>query len=421
MLAADDAGDMLAVWTGTDSSRDGFLEASVRAQGGAWSPPVPLASVMGEVSVSPPAVSASGEATVVWVEETRTGKRAVHRIDVRTYRPGSGWGPVTTLAADAGSAQVRGGLPVPQVVLDREGQPLVAFNLKRPDGREYVQLTVRRSDGQWDAPRIVARTARCDELVLRTDERGETLLAWSRHVTDSPEAGWIETLILNARGARESTPFIDSGPEADGLALATDARGDAVITWNRVLPDGEGQGPLLVRPRPAGGAFGRRHRLAPKGYPARVAVASNGESTVLFERTIFTGPVTASEPALEIEAVNHAAHGSWSKPLRLSRGEGMNPSLGSTASGEMLALWETPEPMSHTALAPPDASLRPAGGSWQTPAALPAGTTPIESSTIVLWGGGRATAAWTSSYTHGSASEASIEASDYEPSGTAAP
>ncbi len=416
LLAADDAGDVVAVWTRDPGSRVELLEAAVRTLGGAWSPPVRLASVRGIATVSQPTVGADDEATVVWGAETRSGKRLLQTVDVRSYRPGAGWGPATRLASHSGPVPINlGGFPVPQVALGRERAPLVAFALKRPRGAEYVQVTRRGRNRRWSAPRVVARTAYCNELVVRRDGRGETLLAWSRHDESAPLAGWIETLILNGRGARESPPFIVSGPEAEGIGLATNAAGDAVITWNKVLPDGEGEGPLLVRSRPAAGAFGRRYRLATKAYPAKVAVTPSGESTVLFDREIYTGPIGLSEPVLEVEAVSQVGKGPWTRPRRLSSGEGWKPSIGSAADGETIALWNAPEPKTRTTTHLVAAS-RPAGGSWQALPAFSGG--PVRSEdpvTVAVSDGGRATAAWAEPSASDRSSETSIEAVDYSP------
>jgi hypothetical protein len=197
------------------------------------------------------------------------------------------------------------------------------------------------------------------------------------------------------------------------LDLAVNSRGGAVLTWSQELPEGEGYGPVEVATRPAGRRFTTKPvRLVRKSLPAVTAINAQGTATVLFERSIPEGPPREEEESGPLEAATHPADGGWSKPEIVS--PQANPqALACGPHGELLALWEAnlglsgQPPERHAVI---DASIRPAGGTWQPPTTISPQDT--GDAGLALAASGHATAIWLREPTSGTHL---IETADYEP------
>jgi hypothetical protein len=109
------------------------------------------------------------------------------------------------------------GTAVPKFHGDRDFLLVVAYNIKRDGRHEYIEVSRRGRNLRWRGPRPVARTATTNETQLATDARGETILSW---VTS--EGGEVNVLLLDRRGIPESRPR-ELSPQSEtswGIALA---------------------------------------------------------------------------------------------------------------------------------------------------------------------------------------------------------
>lgn len=154
--------------------------------------------------------------------------------------------------------------PDPAIALNDRGNATVAYKVRHA-GREYISLATHRPGGRWRHPILVLPIAHASELEVARDERGETILAW----TDGTRKGahkWVEALILGSDNKPEFPRQVLSstggreGGHAEGLDLAADDRGDAVLSWGQKdgVPNGnedKGPGPLEAATRQAGSGF----------------------------------------------------------------------------------------------------------------------------------------------------------------------
>ncbi len=462
-VARDAAGDAVAVW-GRGSrypshNRTDVIEAATRGAGGSWSKPVVLA--LGHSSLGPidakVAMSSRGEATVVWEQfasdgetpECRrgqrqrrcTGEQMIVRtaVEARSHPANGGWGRTSVLA----SGRFRSGHkfasdefePDAQVAVNRDGDVTVAYRMRvrngqRAGGREQVLtvggkqdvlLSTRRPGGRWRRPVVVAHTANSDETQLALDARGGTILAWNNGGSTGGgehEPSWVEALVLARDDKPQGRPQVLSSKSrhAGEFDLAANSQGVAVLTWSQELAEGEGRGPVEAATRPAGGRFTTKPvTLLRKSSMAIAAISPQGEATALFEGSFPTGSEEEASGALE--AATLPARGSWSKPQALAPKSGPY-ALAYGPDSELIALWGNQLPP----LGPPEhkvakavieASIKPAGGTWQPPTAVTPENSNSTSANLALATNGQATAIWLREPTPG---EELIETADYKPS-----
>jgi hypothetical protein len=159
-----------------------------------------------------------------------------------------------------------------------------------------------------------------------------------------------------------ATTFEPSQPLAD-LALAVDARGDALAVWDRTErtdPYGAFQYLTVASYRAAGAdQWEKPVTLDTSAWFGRPAVAFNGSgnATVVWNHT----PETYAPGPWPLSSVRDARTGTWSTPVQIAPGPQYGvPQLGVDSAGDAVASWYG------------EAAYRPAGGRWQTP------TRPIE-------------------------------------------
>jgi hypothetical protein len=381
-----------------------------RRAGGSWSAPIRLASG-GSGAITPAVVIDSrGQATVVWEQSTVDGNKGKARgrvrvaVEARSDAANGSWGPRVVLASRQerlSVIEVSESEPDPQAAVDGGGDVSVAFQLRRRgakpiNGREDVLLFTRRR-GHWRGPVVVAHTVNSSETQLSCAAHGETILTWNHGGLSGGREHWVEALVLPRNGKPIGRPQVLSSKFGDAysLELAANSRGAAVLAWSQALGEGEGLGPVEAVTRAAGGRFtSKAVILRHKSTPAVVAIDEQGTATALLERALPRGRDEEDEGGA-LETATHPADGSWSKSQTVfPKGEPVALTCG--PHGELVALWE--------AEAPPgkpserryviDASIEPAGGAWQPPAAISPERVSEDSTDLALAAGGGGTAIW---------------------------
>jgi hypothetical protein len=435
-VARDAAGDAVVVWERggryPSHNQPTAVEAATRRAGGSWSEPVRLASGRPGASRPEVAMDSRGEATVVWEQSTFDGKKGKRRrsvrfaVEARSHPANGGWGRTVVLASRQewlGVSAVYD--PHPQVAVDGRGDVTVAYHLREPGtkrvngGRGDVLLSTRRGGGRWRGPVVVAHTVNTYETQLALDARGETILAWDNVGPQGDGTSWVGALVLARDDKPEERPQVLSSKSkyAGELDLAANSRGAAVLTWSQELAEGEGRGPVEAATRPSGGRFTKKPvTLVRKSFSAIVAIDRQGNATALFERSIPTETQEGGESG-PLEAATHLARGSWGKPRAVAP-KSIPYALAYGPHSELMALWGTQLPP----LGPPEhrvakafieASIQPAGGVWQPPVAITLENSYSSSANLALAGNGQATAIWLREPSPG---VELIETADYEPS-----
>jgi hypothetical protein len=398
LFAVENAkGDSIVGWServSRSSPRDQAWVVTRKGEG-AWSKPARLGPPQTGSSAIRAVVAATGETTVAWSEQRRIRGRTRVEVLVRSRRANR-WEREHVLAAvSAATGNMPVVSPAPQVALSATGAPVVLFNIGRQAGVEAVEIDRRARDGRWPRPRIIAHTAYCTEAGLATDSAGETLLTWTHGNPSSPGTlTRVEAVTLSPKLRPQSKPVAVSptGRFAYAPMIAVNARGDGTLIW--ALEGHESQprnAPLEAATRTSGHRFTRRagqRVIAGDGSPGGVAVDSHGEATAVFS-------------AGRAEVATRPLAGRWGAPAPISITPASEPVLGQDATEDLLAAWTTELPLASGQTYPRyavQASIRIAGGVWQTPTII----SPLDSgaAAVSIGASNHALAVWGNETSH---------------------
>jgi PKD domain len=231
-VAIDPAGEAVAVWEHEGAGDTGVIEGASRPLGSAWSQAAGL-TPPGDVASSPDlAISASGEAVLVW----EGGSSVETMTPFGIARPaGGGWGAPHGLAPNA----KRGNYPM--VATDAGGDAVVAWESYGDPSTDIVEAA--GLDGQ--GPRL-------SDVSIPTGGQVGTPLSFSVKATDvwSPiaAASWQFGDGSSAAGEAVDHAYRDPGSFPVGLRV-TDAAGNGTAI--------EGGPVTVVAPPPAAGGAPR--------------------------------------------------------------------------------------------------------------------------------------------------------------------
>jgi hypothetical protein len=173
----------------------------------------------------------------------------------------------------------------------------------------------------------------------------------------------IESASRPAGGSWQA-PVELSGPghDASEPQVAVDSGGDAVAVWKRY--DGTNQ-IIEAASRPAGGSWQAPVDLSATGQNAsepQVAVDPSGDAVAVWKGSDGTNQI--------IEAASRPTGGSWQAPVDISAiGQNASePQVTVDPDGDGVAVWKGSDGANFIV----EAASRPAGGSWQAPAAISA-------------------------------------------------
>ena len=137
-VAADQEGDLVAVWDQQVVNGGLQVAASVRPAGGGWQPPVVISGADGGggpvVAVDP-----GGDATAVWLDD-------VGRVYASVRPAGGGWSAPVDLADEEQDPSTQ---PDPHVAVDANGDAVAVWGYD-DDGHESVLTAMRPAGGAWE-------------------------------------------------------------------------------------------------------------------------------------------------------------------------------------------------------------------------------------------------------------------------------
>jgi head-tail adaptor len=348
-VAGDAQGDMTAMW---DQEIDGKSEvmASAHPVGGGWQPPiaVSMADAGGEAPVV--AVDAQGDTTAVW--------SVVNGVQAAVRPAGGAWGTPVDLSGTGGSD--------PDVVIDAQGDATAVWVVGGG-----MQAAVRPAGGIWGAPvDLDSGELSVANPRLAVDPQGDVTAVWTS--LSSISANNITRAATRSAGGvwQTSVDLSDTSKNAFGPQVTIDPQGDATAVWDLTDPISHSN-VVQASVRQAGGAWQTPVDISAgftTHFPAdpQVAVDPQGDTTAIWDLQ------NGTTSSFIVQAATRPAGGIWQTPADVSTGsQGSSfPELAVDPKGDATAVWDLYDGTSYTV----QTALRPAGGAWQTPLDISAGS-----------------------------------------------
>ncbi|MFT3866295.1 MAG: PKD domain-containing protein [Solirubrobacterales bacterium] len=271
-VAIDQAGEAVAVWERFDGSNE-IIEAATRTAAGVWLAPLNL-SAGGENAHAPQvAVDPGGDAVAVW----HRSDGSTYVVQATTRAAGGGWQPPVDLSAPGVDAKDA------QVAVDQAGDAVAVWE-GYEGGHWIAQAASRPAGGIWGSPvDLSASGVDASELAVALDQAGDAVVAWDQYDGSTYVA---EAASRAAGGSWQSPVDLSTaGGIAYGPRVALDPGGDAVAVWSRD-DGGSEKAQAAIRPAGGSwGApvdLSAADGVAPD---PQVAVDSEGDATAVWQAT----------------------------------------------------------------------------------------------------------------------------------------
>ncbi len=275
----DDQGDVIVAWTATPATGSSLARAARWTAAGGWTAPVTLSDGTTDVTDVHVAADPAGDAMAVW-----TALGASQAIESNLFAPATGWlGSPDTVSATTGSPQA------PQVTT--VSGSTFAATWVRNDG-SYDVVEASEYSGSWSPLPAPAQSGyNYQSPRIAADSAGDVALVFLIQGSGNWQAG---TTTLSA-GAWSSWDALSSdGYDAADPRIASDPAGEMVAVWTR--SDGSNLRVGAAR-RPAGGAWAVDGNLSDTGADASgLQLASDAFGDV---SAVWTRPDTGAVPQIE--------------------------------------------------------------------------------------------------------------------------
>lgn len=262
-----------------------------------------------------------GNADSPAVAMSPTGDAAVAWVDgvveARVRSAGGEFGPAVPLSSPGS------GIGAPQVAMSASGETLVAWG--RSDGAAGVWVALRPAGGSFAGPVNISGQGAVEGVSLAMDRRGDAVVVWT--ATEGPQgapwaSGVVRAAIRPAGGDFGSPVTVDAhSPWGTEPQVAIDDAGGAAVVW----PGDTGVWAAL---RPPGGTFSSPIPLAADGL--QPALAMNGAGAA----------VIAWHVGATVRLVTRAPNGSFGPPMDV-KGSVFNNGLAAAMSetGQTRLVW----------------------------------------------------------------------------------
>jgi len=228
-LAADGHGNVVALWTQTDSAQTDAIyhvwSSVYTSSTGAWGPLAVVGNDPTLHAIFPSvACNAAGTAEALWVLFDGS-------IWSNQYAAASGWGPAKLIEAGGNGNQA------PQIAIDPSGNVIAIWERMDPNTpTSHIRYATLPAGGNWSASaQLSAMDATATENTevpqIAFDAQGEALAIWSRFVDGHENA----RSAVYTPGTGWSAP-VDAGNTADidEPVLAVASNGMAVAAWQQI-------------------------------------------------------------------------------------------------------------------------------------------------------------------------------------------
>jgi hypothetical protein len=317
-VAADNAGNAVAVW----AQADGSIRANRYVAGSGWLTPIRIDSDAANSTASPQiAMDGNGNAVVVWMQNTG--------IWTNRYTAGVGWGAATIISI------VAAGADVPQIAVDTDGDAVAVW--QQLDGAQnnvwanhYLAgwgwgTATTISDGAGDAtvPQVAAdASGNAVAVWAQFDGTRDNIMA-NRYLAGS---GWgTAALIETDNSGTAANPQVSVAADGNGMAVWQQSDGTRTNIWaNRYSAAAGWDGATLIEHDDTGPATDPRVASDTSGNAMAVWSQSDGTRT-------------------NIWANRYAAGGGWSTATLIetdNSGDAALPQIAVGANGNAVAVWQ---------------------------------------------------------------------------------
>lgn len=323
-VAIDAEGEAVVVWHASENLGTSYIvqAATGSASTGKWQKAVNISPEEGLASGPRVAVDATGQAVVVW--------RAAGSSDTIEAAVGSVKGEWQK------SAEISDSLPgvnAPQVTIDSAGDAVAVWEGYNGE-HEYIQASSRPPVGVWQTPVTLSNTSQEAGLPsVAADGSGDVLAVWANRtegvvqsVMGSAASGtWQKAVNVSATG---------SGIEYRQVALAVNARGNAIASWENTVPSDVGE---AAEGSAVTGQWQQPTAFSPVGQhdygKSKVAIDPQGDALVVW---------IDGESGVAQSAARPTGEPSFSAPVNLSAtGLELNePLVAFGGEGIGVAVWE---------------------------------------------------------------------------------
>jgi len=253
--------------------------------------------------------------------------------------------------------------------LDGQGRATAAWTLVEHNKQVLVTAT-RAPGGRWSAPVALTPLSYVSEPALAENGRGDAVLAWIGSDPADHARQLVQASVRPAGGRFSDPVTIAAGNITSLPSVAIDARGDAALGWNQVVPRGPDRGPIFVSERAAHGGWSAPRRLSgPRERTSSPVIAMSGRGNAVVAWTRIDALRAGVATKVSVVASVRSPDGRWSPPQRVSSGPYGTPAVALDSDGNVTMAWVQWE----RPVARMEVSTRPAGGSFTAPTQLAQG------------------------------------------------
>jgi|UPI0006470C8C hypothetical protein len=255
------------------------------------------------------------------------------------------------------------------------------------------------AQGIWGPATLIqtvsGQTAQSPRVVLDADGNGT--VAWQQYSGPDLNLAIYAARFDAGSGSWKSAVQLDPGTGANNPQLALDASGNAFAIWEQASNNAVAQ-IAAARWSQSSGAWDAAQVVQSstlRGSNPQIAVAPNGDATIVWTQTEANGTLTIQASRRK------AGTGAWSTPIALTPATGVNggnwPQAQADPAGNVIVLWY--QYRGNGLYSVDAARLDPATGQWSAPvqveALQPVFTNPFAwAPTLVIDAAGNATATW---------------------------
>jgi len=334
-VAIDSSGNAIAVWQQFDGSRDSIWANRYTANQG-WSTPQLLeADNRGEAVGARVVIDGSGNAIAVWEQDDGTQINIV----ANRYEVGTGWGTARLIETSNSGRAFR-----PQIAMSANGDAVVVWEQDDASNRSNVWANRYAAGAGWETAQLI-ETLNADAFSphVTIDANGNAMAVWEQSI-GLQSTIWAKRYAAGAGWDGAQTPIETNNlGEASGARVATDANGNVVAVWsewdgtheniwtNRYTA-GAGWGTAqLIETDDSGNASGAQVAVDADGTAMAVWSQSDGQRNNAWANRYVAGTGWGTAQLIE---TNDA-------------GTILGPQVAIGAGGHVMAIWEHDDAAAH--------------------------------------------------------------------------
>jgi hypothetical protein len=342
-IAAAANGDVIAIWSQSDGTRDSVWANRFTLANNGWSVAQLVESNTSSESVYNPqiAIDAVGNAVAVWAQGI---PGAGQNLWANRFTPAGGWGVEERITAEAAARQQK-----LRIAANPGGDTVVIWlrNQFVPESRNDIMVSRFSPTGGWSGPISISGNdqglqddARPD---IAIDPAGNVVAVWGRYsASDRGLISGIQTNRFTPANGWGTPAFLnnDRSVSARFPRVATDASGNAIAVWEQNPPDSIYEQVWAARFTPMDG-WGTETNIPAVDYQRqryerdpRIAMNANGDA-VIMKRNFATGTT--------LEVNRYTPTGGWTAAERIHTGNEVydeEPQIAIDTNGNAIAIWE---------------------------------------------------------------------------------